>query len=84
MRTLNNRIERHAQATPLRSWTGRAALSRVTDSALSTLVTAGTFKTRVSQARGFAPGGRRARGDNTQRSERGGDDSRPRHGPEPM
>ena len=79
-----NRTERHEQATPLRSWTGRAALSRVTDSALSTLVTARTFTTRVSHARGKAPGWSRARWITTQRSERGGAGSQPRENRTPI
>lgn len=43
----------------VRSWTGRSALSRVTDSALPHLVTSGTHRTRVSEMRLAA--GRRAR-----------------------
>jgi hypothetical protein len=44
-----------------RSWIGRSALSYATDSALPLLVTAGTFRTRVSEMRGVASGMLRAR-----------------------
>jgi hypothetical protein len=39
----------------VRSWTGRAATSRVTDSGLPRLVTSGTHRTRVSEMRLPAP-----------------------------
>jgi len=45
------------------SWTGRSALSCVTDSALPRFVTAGTFRTRLSEKRTTAPGIARARWD---------------------
>ena len=40
-----------APRTRVRSWTGRAAMSRSTDSHVSTLVIAGTRRTRVSEMR---------------------------------
>jgi hypothetical protein len=40
-----------APRTRVRSWTGRAAMSLSTDSHVSTLVTAGTRRTRVSEMR---------------------------------
>jgi hypothetical protein len=43
----------------VRSWTGRAATSRATDSGLPHLVTAGTHRTRVSEMRTAAAAGRR-------------------------
>ena len=55
-----NTIRRIALAGVPRSWTGRSALSRTTDSALPQLVTAGTRKTRVSELRDVALGFARA------------------------
>ncbi|HYC50642.1 MAG TPA: hypothetical protein VEB19_05965 [Gemmatimonadaceae bacterium] len=52
---------RHLSTQIARSWTGRSALSHATDSALPLLVTAGTFRTRVSGMRGIASGHVRAR-----------------------
>jgi hypothetical protein len=43
-----------ASTARARTWTGRAATSRATDSALPHLVTAGTHRTRVSEMRGPA------------------------------
>ena len=40
-----------APRTRVRSWTGRSAMSFCTDSHVSTFVTAGTFRTRVSEMR---------------------------------
>ena len=50
----SRRIERawrRPAAAGARSWTGRSALSSVTDSALPHLVTSGTHRTRVSEMR---------------------------------
>jgi hypothetical protein len=41
-----------------RSWTGRSATSVATDSGVPHLVISGTFRTRVSEMRDFAPGAR--------------------------
>jgi hypothetical protein len=50
-----------ARATLVRSWTGRAATSRATDSGLPAVVTSGTHRTRVSEMRdAAAPGDRHA------------------------
>jgi hypothetical protein len=57
----NAHVPRHMSTQIARSWTGRSALSFATDSALPLLVTAGTFRTRVSEMRGAAPGIVRAR-----------------------
>jgi hypothetical protein len=40
-----------APRTRVRSWTGRSAMSFCTDSHVPTFVTAGTFRTRVSEMR---------------------------------
>jgi hypothetical protein len=45
------RCASHAAGAHVRSWTGRAATSRVTDSGLPRLVTSGTHHTRVSEMR---------------------------------
>ena len=71
-------------ATPFRSWTGRSAVSRVTGSAVPTVVTSGNFRTRVSAVRGVAPVTGRAQRNTTQRSERGGAAHVARDGKDPM
>ena len=60
MNELAHRTRRMALAGAPRSWTGRSALSRATDSELPQLVTVGTRKTRVSELRDLAPGAFRA------------------------
>ena len=45
------RFGRLAAGAGVRSWTGRSALSCVTDSALPHLTTSGTHRTRVSEMR---------------------------------